>query len=140
MKSPKPTAAQTARYADMFAALGTEVRLQILRLLLSAHPNGMVVGDTTAHATNGLFKISVAAAGTYTARLTIGGLGYACSGKFDAHGDSTITVKRSTLTTVVVTLHLDLDGSRGGRGRRRRRGVRRPSRGRRPTPGARTPR
>lgn len=29
----------------MFAALGTEVRLQILRLLLSAHPEGMVVGD-----------------------------------------------------------------------------------------------
>ena len=29
----------------MFAALGTEVRLQILRLLLSAHPAGMVVGD-----------------------------------------------------------------------------------------------
>src|SRR5262245_8271169 len=40
-----PTAAQTARYADMFAALGTEVRLQILRLLLMAHPEGMVVGD-----------------------------------------------------------------------------------------------
>ena len=43
--SPKVAAAQTARYADMFAALGTEVRLQILRLLLSAHPDGMVVGD-----------------------------------------------------------------------------------------------
>jgi DNA-binding transcriptional ArsR family regulator len=33
------------RYADMFAALGTEARLQILRLLLSAHPDGMVVGE-----------------------------------------------------------------------------------------------
>jgi DNA-binding transcriptional ArsR family regulator len=43
--STKTTAAQTARYADMFAALGTEVRLQILRLLLSAHPDGMVVGE-----------------------------------------------------------------------------------------------
>ena len=32
----------------MFAALGTEVRLQILRLLLSAHPDGMVVGDIQA--------------------------------------------------------------------------------------------
>ena len=38
-------AAQTARFADMFAALGTEVRLQILRLLLAAHPDGMVVGE-----------------------------------------------------------------------------------------------
>ena len=36
---------QTARYADMFAALGTESRLQILRLLLAAHPDGLVVGD-----------------------------------------------------------------------------------------------
>lgn len=34
-----------ARYADMFAAMGTESRLRILRLLLSAHPDGMVVGD-----------------------------------------------------------------------------------------------
>ena len=33
------------RYADMFAALGTEARLRILRLLLSAHPDGLVVGD-----------------------------------------------------------------------------------------------
>jgi len=37
--------APVARYADMFAALGTEARLQILRLLLSAHPEGMVVGE-----------------------------------------------------------------------------------------------
>jgi len=32
----------------MFAALGTEVRLQILRLLLTAHPDGMVVQDIQA--------------------------------------------------------------------------------------------
>jgi len=34
-----------ARYADMFAALGTEPRLRIVRLLLSAHPDGMTVGE-----------------------------------------------------------------------------------------------
>ncbi len=34
-----------ARYADMFAAMGTESRLHIMRLLLSAHPDGMVVGE-----------------------------------------------------------------------------------------------
>ena len=33
------------RFADMFAAMGTEPRLRIMRLLLSAHPEGMVVGD-----------------------------------------------------------------------------------------------
>ena len=36
---------QSARYADMFSALGTECRLRILRLLLTAHPDGLVVGD-----------------------------------------------------------------------------------------------
>ncbi len=36
---------QTARFADMFAAISTEARLRIVRLLLSAHPGGMVVGD-----------------------------------------------------------------------------------------------
>lgn len=35
-------------YADMFSAIGTEARLRILRLLLSAHPHGMVVGDILA--------------------------------------------------------------------------------------------
>ena len=36
---------QIARYADMMAALGTETRLRIVRLLLSAHPYGFVVGE-----------------------------------------------------------------------------------------------
>jgi len=34
-----------ARYADMFSAMGTEPRLRIMQLLLSAHPEGLVVGD-----------------------------------------------------------------------------------------------
>jgi ArsR family transcriptional regulator len=33
------------RYADMFAAIGTDSRLRIMQLLLSAHPDGMVVGE-----------------------------------------------------------------------------------------------
>ncbi|HXX38542.1 MAG TPA: metalloregulator ArsR/SmtB family transcription factor [bacterium] len=33
------------RFADMFAAMGTEPRLRIMRVLLAAHPNGIVVGD-----------------------------------------------------------------------------------------------
>lgn len=39
---------QVARYADMLAAMGTEPRLRIIRLLLSAHPHGLVVGDILA--------------------------------------------------------------------------------------------
>jgi len=34
-----------ARFADMLAAMGTEPRLRIMRLLLSAHPAGLVVSD-----------------------------------------------------------------------------------------------
>ena len=39
------SAGNVAKYADMFAAMGTEARLRIMQLLLSAHPEGMVVGD-----------------------------------------------------------------------------------------------
>lgn len=40
--------AAVARYADMLAAMGTEARLRVMRLLLSAHPAGLVVGDIQA--------------------------------------------------------------------------------------------
>jgi len=43
--SDKPTPERIARYADMFAAMGNDARLRIMRLLLSAHPEGLVVGD-----------------------------------------------------------------------------------------------
>ncbi len=33
------------RYADMFSAMGTEARLRIMQLLLSAHPEGLVVSE-----------------------------------------------------------------------------------------------
>jgi len=39
---------QIARFADMLAAVGNEARLRIIRLLLSAHPDGMVVGEIQA--------------------------------------------------------------------------------------------
>jgi ArsR family transcriptional regulator, arsenate/arsenite/antimonite-responsive transcriptional repressor len=42
---PKKSAEQILKYADMFSAMGTEARLRIMQLLLSAHPDGMVVGD-----------------------------------------------------------------------------------------------
>lgn len=41
----KKSSEQIARYADMFSAMGTEARLRIMQLLLSAHPEGMVVGE-----------------------------------------------------------------------------------------------
>jgi ArsR family transcriptional regulator len=43
--STRKNADQVTRYADMFSAMGTEARLRIMQLLLSAHPDGMVVGE-----------------------------------------------------------------------------------------------
>jgi len=36
---------EVSLYADTFAALGSEPRLRIMRLLLWAHPDGLVVGE-----------------------------------------------------------------------------------------------
>ena len=36
---------KVSRYAEMFSAMGAEARLRILRLLLAAHPRGMVVNE-----------------------------------------------------------------------------------------------
>jgi ArsR family transcriptional regulator len=44
MPDPADTDA-IARFADMLSAMGTEPRLRIVRLLLSAHPQGLVVGE-----------------------------------------------------------------------------------------------
>ena len=41
----KPTEEEITRFADMFSAMGTGPRLRIMRLLLSAHPDGIVVSD-----------------------------------------------------------------------------------------------
>lgn len=41
----KPDPALVTRSAERFCALGAEPRLQILRLLLAAHPAGMVVSE-----------------------------------------------------------------------------------------------
>ena len=45
MSSSKRNAEQIAKFADMFSAMGTEPRLRIMQLLLSAHPEGLVVGE-----------------------------------------------------------------------------------------------
>ncbi len=41
----KPTEDEITRFADMFFAMGTGPRLRIMRILLSAHPGGMVVNE-----------------------------------------------------------------------------------------------
>jgi ArsR family transcriptional regulator len=46
-KSPPPSksAERVAKFADMFSAMGTEPRLRIMQLLLTAHPEGLVVNE-----------------------------------------------------------------------------------------------
>src|SRR5580704_2393072 len=36
---------RVVKYADMFSAMGTEARLRIMQLLLTAHPEGLVVTE-----------------------------------------------------------------------------------------------
>ena len=45
---PESRPEEIARCADMLAALGAEARLRIVRLLLAAHPEGLVVGEIGA--------------------------------------------------------------------------------------------
>src|SRR5512142_817022 len=45
MSAPSHSAERIRRYAEMFAAVGNEARLRIVRLLLAAHPNGLVAGE-----------------------------------------------------------------------------------------------
>ncbi len=45
LPSPTKSAERVAKYADMFSAMGTEPRLRIMQLLLTAHPEGLVVGE-----------------------------------------------------------------------------------------------
>jgi ArsR family transcriptional regulator len=40
-----PTEEEITRFADMFSAMGAGPRLRIMRVLLSAHPDGMVVNE-----------------------------------------------------------------------------------------------
>jgi ArsR family transcriptional regulator len=46
--STKASPQQVARCADRFSAMGTEPRLRIMQLLLSAHPEGLVAGEIQA--------------------------------------------------------------------------------------------
>jgi len=41
----RKSAEEVTKFADMFSAMGTEARLRIMQLLLTAHPEGMVVGE-----------------------------------------------------------------------------------------------
>jgi ArsR family transcriptional regulator len=44
----QPTEEEITRFADMFCAMGTAPRLRIMRLLLSAHPDGVIVSEIGA--------------------------------------------------------------------------------------------
>ncbi len=49
----KPSAEEdVVRFADMFSAMGTEPRLRIMRVLLSAHPEGLFAGEVAVELGN----------------------------------------------------------------------------------------
>jgi ArsR family transcriptional regulator len=45
MAIAKKNTVDVTKLADMFSALGTEARLRIMQTLLTAHPEGLVVGE-----------------------------------------------------------------------------------------------
>ena len=45
MASSKKSTEEVAKYTDMLSAMGTKPCLRIMQLLLSAHPDGLVVSD-----------------------------------------------------------------------------------------------
>jgi ArsR family transcriptional regulator, arsenate/arsenite/antimonite-responsive transcriptional repressor len=45
ISSARKSVEEVAKFADMFSAIGTESRLRIMQLLLSAHPDGLVVNE-----------------------------------------------------------------------------------------------
>src|SRR5437868_3313010 len=45
VRSSRKSNERIAKYADMFSAMGTEPRLRIMQLLLTAHPEGLVVSE-----------------------------------------------------------------------------------------------
>jgi DNA-binding transcriptional ArsR family regulator len=47
-RRPRADAEPVARHAARLAAMGAEPRLRIVRLLLAAHPQGLVVGEIAA--------------------------------------------------------------------------------------------
>ncbi len=42
------TSTEVTRFADMLAAMGAEPRLRVVRLLLEAHPEGLVAGELSS--------------------------------------------------------------------------------------------
>jgi len=47
-RTPSKADLDLPRFADMLSAMGTEPRLRIMRLLLSAHPEGMIPSDISS--------------------------------------------------------------------------------------------
>ena len=45
IRTTRQSSEQVTKFADMFSAMGTEARLRIMQLLLTAHPDGLVVNE-----------------------------------------------------------------------------------------------
>jgi len=62
----------------------------------------------TRHASSGLINLTVGSLGTFSAKLTVGGVRSACSGRFDLAGKATNLVPRRDATNLTLSLELDL--------------------------------
>ena len=70
--------------------------------------SGLIAAGVFSHSTSGFITVSATTLGALSGRLTFGGAAYALSGKFDAEGQATLSVRRTNLPTLTVALHLDV--------------------------------
>jgi PKD repeat protein len=77
--------------------------------LLGAY-NGLVMQtNAPSDESSGNIQLVISKTGTFSAKLTVGGVKSSFRGEFDASGNATSTVTRHGLNTLQVVLHLDIE-------------------------------
>ncbi|HVM60337.1 MAG TPA: PKD domain-containing protein [Verrucomicrobiae bacterium] len=76
--------------------------------------NGLIIQtNAPSDASSGRLQLVISKTGTFTAKLTMGGVNSGFRGQFDASGNATNTVTPHGLNQLQVILHLDLEGQTG---------------------------
>jgi hypothetical protein len=76
--------------------------------------NGLFTEANRQQSDSGFFGLSLAAQGTYSAYLLIGGARTSFAGQFDTNGNASKTITLTRASSLTVTMSLDLSGSSGG--------------------------
>jgi uncharacterized protein YkwD len=75
--------------------------------------NGLLSSGSAEHATSGIVKISLASSGVVTGKVLLGGATHAFTAQLDVNGEATVTIARKNLSSLTLSLDLDVDGDSG---------------------------